>query len=61
MAQLDVVRGALRPFGLPQERALNLLPILARHGLEVLDDMLAAARTHADTLVRGARRAASVP
>jgi bacillithiol synthase len=61
MAQLEVVRGALRPLGLPQERALNLLPILARHGLEVLDDMLAAARAHADALVRGAPRPAQVP
>lgn len=46
--------GALFPGGMRQERALNLVPILARHGLPVVDAMRAAARRHADALVGGA-------
>ena len=52
------VRGALQPGGVRQERALNLLPILARHGPAVLDLMLDGARAHAAALVEGAPVAA---
>ena len=52
------VRGALQPGGVRQERALNLLPILARHGPAVLDLMLDGARVHAATLVQGVPTAA---
>jgi len=51
---LGTVRGALYPGGVRQERALNLLPTLARHGPGVIDLMLDAARVHAGILVHGA-------
>jgi uncharacterized protein YllA (UPF0747 family) len=47
------LRGALFPGGMRQERALNLLPILARHGAGVLEAMRMAARRHAEALVHG--------
>jgi hypothetical protein len=47
------MHGALHPGGMRQERARNLLPILARHGLGVLDAMRAGARRHAEALLRG--------
>jgi len=47
------MRGALFPGGMRQERALNLLPLLARHGMGVFDAMRAGARRHADALLRG--------
>ena len=55
------VRGALQPGGVRQERALNLLPILARHGPAVLDLMLDEARIHAAAVVQGARAAVDAP
>jgi uncharacterized protein YllA (UPF0747 family) len=51
MRDLATLRGALRPFGRPQERTLNLLPMLARHGPALLDLMLEEARAHAARLV----------
>ncbi|MGZ8490795.1 MAG: bacillithiol biosynthesis protein BshC [Gemmatirosa sp.] len=48
---LAVARAALHPDGSRQERALNAVPLLARHGTALLDDMLAAARVHADRLI----------
>ncbi len=50
-ADLSTLRGALRPGGVKQERSLNLLPLLARHGNALLDAMRVAARVHADALV----------
>jgi uncharacterized protein YllA (UPF0747 family) len=50
---LAVARAALRPRGSSPERVLNFLPMLARHGPALLDRMLAAARVHAESLVRG--------
>lgn len=47
------LRGALYPGGMRQERALNLLPLLARHGAGVLEAMRMAARRHAEALVHG--------
>lgn len=54
MTDLATVRAALVPAGVPQERMLNLLPLLARHGSPLLDGVLAAARDHAAELVQGA-------
>ncbi len=50
---VGTVAGALRPGGLRQERALNLLPLLARHGMGVFDRMRDGARRHAEALVQG--------
>ena len=40
-------RGFLFPFGSPQERALNLIPLLARNGNDLFDSVLQEARKHA--------------
>ena len=54
MLKIATARGALYPLGTRQERALNLIPILARHGGVVIDRMLDAARTHARALTGSA-------
>ncbi|MEO6526022.1 MAG: bacillithiol biosynthesis BshC [Gemmatimonadaceae bacterium] len=59
MRDLATARSALYPDGVRQERALNLIPLLARHGLELLSDMHLAARGHALRLV-GSETAATV-
>jgi hypothetical protein len=51
MVQIATARGALYPLGTRQERALNLIPILARHGGVVVERMLDGARAHARLLV----------
>ncbi|MDB4883192.1 MAG: hypothetical protein JWL95_1958 [Gemmatimonadetes bacterium] len=51
MRDLATARAALYPNGVRQERALNLLPLLARHGLELLTDMRREAGRHASLLV----------
>lgn len=51
MRDLATLRGALRPLGRPQERTLNLLPMLSRHGPALVERMLAEARRHAARLV----------
>lgn len=51
MAELATARGALYPNGEPQERALNMMPLLARHGPTLFDAMRALARQHAEALV----------
>lgn len=48
---LDVARAALFPLGAPQERVLNLVPFLARHGRALLGAMLERAREHAAALI----------
>ena len=53
MRDVATARGALFPLGIRQERALNLLPTLARHGVGLLDRMRAAADSHAARLVVG--------
>ena len=50
MEEIASARGSLYPFGKPQERALNFVPLLARYGPRLLDDMLAEARVHAQRL-----------
>ena len=46
-----VARASLYPLGKRQERALNPVPLLARHGPALWEAMLAQARTHAESLV----------
>ena len=50
---MATARGALYPNGVRQERALNLLPLLARHGPALLVAMRARAAEHARALVNG--------
>ena len=51
--RLDVAtaRAALYPDGKRQERALNFLPLLARHGPALLERMRERAMEHARALV----------
>ena len=51
LRDVATLRGALRPLNMRQERALNLVPILSRHGRAVLSDMHASALDHAAHLV----------
>lgn len=51
MHDLATLRGALYPNGVRQERALNVLPILARQGLALLDGLRSHAANHARALV----------
>jgi bacillithiol synthase len=51
MSEIATARGSLFPLGKPQERALNFVPLLARYGPALRDDMLAEARTHAQSLI----------
>jgi uncharacterized protein YllA (UPF0747 family) len=53
MRDLGTMRGALYPGGTRQERALNLVPVLSRHGLTLLERMREAATRHARSVVRG--------
>ena len=50
MTDLATLRAALVPSGKPQERVLNLFPILARHGPAVLEEVREAARAHAEAI-----------
>lgn len=52
--QAAIVRAARRPLGSAPERVLSLVPVLARHGLSVLDAMRVEASRHAHALVHGA-------
>ena len=45
-----IARGFLYPMGAPQERALNVVPLLARHGDELFKKVLAETGKHADTI-----------
>lgn len=51
MQEIATARGSLYPFGKPQERSLNFVPLLARYGPGLLDDMLTEARGHAHRLI----------
>lgn len=42
LRRLDLAQGMLFPFGEPQERVLNAIPLLARHGRGLLADIHAA-------------------
>lgn len=59
MHDLGTIRGALYPLGIRQERALNLVPLLARHGVEVFRRLREGTESHARELV-GARAARAV-
>jgi len=56
MTDVATLRASLRPRGARQERVLNPIPILARQGMALLQDMIAAARPHAEQLVEGLHR-----
>jgi uncharacterized protein YllA (UPF0747 family) len=53
MTEIGTARGSLYPLGKPQERALNFVPLLARYGAALRDQMLLAAAAHAATLIDG--------
>jgi bacillithiol biosynthesis cysteine-adding enzyme BshC len=54
MTQVSTARAALYPLGIRQERALNIIPLLARHGGVVVERMREGARAHARALVGSA-------
>ena len=51
MRDIGAVRGSLYPGGVRQERQMSFVPFLAKYGADVVDAMLAAARTHARSLI----------
>lgn len=51
MQEIATARGSLYPLGKPQERSLNFVPLLARYGPVLRDEMLAEARAHASRLL----------
>jgi hypothetical protein len=51
MTEIATARGSLYPFGKPQERSLNFVPLLARYGPALRDDMLHEAERHAMHLI----------
>jgi uncharacterized protein YllA (UPF0747 family) len=53
MTEIGTARGSLFPFGKHQERALNFVPLLARYGPALRDDMLSEAERHASRLTGG--------
>ena len=62
MHDIATARGSLYPFGKPQERSLNFVPLLARYGKNLRDQMLEDASSYAKALVSGKKRArASAP
>ena len=48
LREAAIARGALFPLGSPQERALNIVPLLARHGDELIDAVSAETAKHAE-------------
>jgi len=60
MQQIGTARGSLYPLGKPQERSLNFVPLLARYGPMLRDDMLAGARDHAARLLGDSKPARSL-
>lgn len=51
MRDVTTARGSLYPNGIRQERQLAFIPYLAKHGPELLEEMLVAARAHASEIV----------
>lgn len=51
MRLVAVATAALLPGGARQERTLNAIPFLARHGVALLDEMSVPAREHAAALI----------
>jgi bacillithiol synthase len=60
MQEIGTARGSLYPLGRPQERSLNFVPLLARYGPAVGDEMLSAARAHALRLLGNAKSSRSL-
>ena len=58
MQEIGTARGSLYPLGKPQERSLNFVPLLARYGPGLRDEMLARARDHARQLIGDGRSSA---
>jgi bacillithiol biosynthesis cysteine-adding enzyme BshC len=50
LRDVAAARGALYPFGTPQERALNIVPLLARQGDELIKAVDEQTRHHAERL-----------
>jgi uncharacterized protein YllA (UPF0747 family) len=48
---IAVARAWLYPFGIPQERTLNGIPLMARHGDELFDSVRPEVRAHVTSLV----------
>jgi bacillithiol synthase len=59
MQEIGTARGSLYPLGKPQERGLNFVPLLARYGPALRDEMLNQAREHAARLVGAEARSGS--
>ena len=53
MRDIAIARTSLFPLGKPQERVLNFIPMLARHGAPLLAQMQARAREHATSTLAG--------
>ena len=56
MLEIGTARGSLYPLGTPQERSLNFVPLLARYGPMLRDEMLSQARSHTERML-GATKA----
>jgi hypothetical protein len=56
---VNAAHAAIYPLDDPQERVLNLLPMLAREGPTLFDAMRRAARNHANALVDAPNAVAS--
>lgn len=57
MHEIATARGSLYPLGKPQERGLNFVPLLARYGATLRQEMFAEAREHARRLTGGRQEA----
>ncbi|MBA2685673.1 MAG: bacillithiol biosynthesis BshC [Gemmatimonadaceae bacterium] len=53
MRDIAIARTSLFPLGKPQERVLNFIPMLARHGAALLAQMQARASEHAASVLAG--------
>ncbi|MFL5523731.1 MAG: bacillithiol biosynthesis BshC [Gemmatimonadaceae bacterium] len=51
MTEIATARGSLYPFGKPQERSVNFVPLLARYGAPLQEEMLREAGIHATRLL----------
>ncbi|HYN81205.1 MAG TPA: bacillithiol biosynthesis cysteine-adding enzyme BshC [Gemmatimonadaceae bacterium] len=49
--EIAAARASLYPFGVPQERILNGIPLMARYGDELFDSVMPEVRDHVATLV----------
>lgn len=49
--EIAAARASLYPFGVPQERILNGIPLMARYGDDLFDSVLPEVRAHAASLV----------